>query len=371
MMTTSASLINSQPTTPPFDADKAEAFVGRLLATLNAGGLSMMISIGHRTHLFDALAELPPATSQQIAAAAGLHERYVREWLNAMTVGGIIHYEAPHQTYHLPAEHAAFLTRAVKADNFAVYFQHIGSLGSVEAEIADCFFNGGGVPYSHFPRFHEVMAEDSGLTIVDALEDHILPAIPEVVERLARGIEVLDIGCGQGRAITKLARLFPASQFTGYDLLPEVVTVANAQVQAEGLNNVQFKVQDAEQIDECDHYDLITTFDAIHDQAHPDIVLRNIHRALRSDGVYLMQDIGASSHVDQNLEHPLAPFLYTISCMHCMTVSLAAGGMGLGTMWGRELALKMLKEAGFQQIDRLELTHDPMNDYYVIRKGGM
>lgn len=368
-MTTQAALTNNQPTTPPFDADKAEAFAGSLLATLNAGGLSMMISIGHRTHLFDVLAELPPATSQQIAAAASLHERYVREWLNAMTVGDIIHYEPTHKTYHLPAEHAAFLTRAAKSDNFAVYFQHIGSLGSVEEEIADCFFKGGGVPYAKFPRFHAVMAEDSGGTVVDALEEHILPAIPSLINRLAAGIQVLDIGCGQGRAISKLAHLFPASQFTGYDLSEE--TIAVAQSQTRDLSNIQFCVQDAAQIAECDRYDLITTFDAIHDQARPDILLRNIHRALRSDGVYLMQDIRASSHVDQNLEHPVAPFLYTISCMHCMTVSLAAGGMGLGAMWGRETALQMLKEAGFQQIDLKELTHDPMNDYYVIRKGGV
>lgn len=369
-MTTQAAFINHQPTTPPFDADKAEAFADRLLATLNAGGLSMMISIGHRTHLFDVLAELPPATSQQIAAAANLHERYVREWLNAMTVGGIIHYAPTHQTYHLPAEHAAFLTRAAKSDNFAVYFQHVGGLGSVEAEIADCFVNGGGVPYSHFPRFHEVMAEDSGLTIVDALETHILSAIPELAERLAQGIEVLDIGCGQGRAMTKLARMFPTSEFTGYDFVPEVVATANAQAEAEGLRNVRFQVQDAAQIAERDRYDLITTFDAVHDQARPDIVLHNIYRALGSDGMYFMQDVRASSYVDQNLEHPLAPFLYTISCMHCMTVSLAAGGLGLGTMWGRETALQMLQEAGFQHIDRQELPHDPMNDYYVIRKGG-
>lgn len=366
-MTTQATLNNNPSTTPPFDADKAEAFAGTLLATLNAGGLSMMISIGHRTRLFDVLAELPPATSQQIAAAASLHERYVREWLNAMTVGGIIHYEPTPQTYRLPAEHAAFLTRAAKSDNFAVYFQHIGSLGSVEEAIADCFFNGGGVPYAKFPRFHAVMAEDSGGTVVEALEAHILPAIPDLINRLAEGIQVLDIGCGQGRAIAKLAHLFPASQFTGYDLCEE--TIAVAQSQTRDLSNIQFCVQDAAQIAECDRYDLITTFDAIHDQARPDIVLGNIYRALRSDGLYLMQDVRASSYVDQNLDHPLAPFLYTISCMHCMTVSLAAGGMGLGTMWGRENAMELLQAAGFQTIDRQELPHDPMNDYYVIRKG--
>jgi 2-polyprenyl-3-methyl-5-hydroxy-6-metoxy-1,4-benzoquinol methylase len=244
-------------------------------------------------------------------------------------------------------------------------------LAAVEDAIMNCFANGGGVPYSQFNRFHEVMAEDSGQTIVSALEEHILPIVPGLLDRLTQGIEVLDVGCGSGRALNKLAHLFPASRFTGYDISAEAIATATAEAQAHGLSNVQFRVQDAAQITEAERYDLITTFDAIHDQAHPDIVLRHIYTALRSDGgVYLMQDIRAATEVSGNLDHPLAPFLYTVSCMHCMTVSLAAGGMGLGTMWGREKAMEMLQAAGFQHIELQALPHDIMNDYYVIRKGG-
>lgn len=360
-----AQLIN-----PTFDQSKAEAFAGNLLTLLNSGGLALMISIGHRTRLFDVLADLPPATSQQIAAAAGLQERYVREWLNAMTVGKIVNYDPSAQTYRLPAEHAVFLTRAVESDNLATFFQHIAGLATVEDAIVDCFSVGGGVPYSQFRRFQEVMAEDSGQTIVTALEDHILPLAPGLMERLTEGIEVLDVGCGSGGAMNKLARLFPASRFKGYDFSEEAIVAAISEAQAHGLTNVQFQVKDAAAMDEVEGYDLITTFDAIHDQARPDSVLRNIYNALRTDGgVYLMQDIRAASDVSGNLDHPLAPFLYTISCMHCMTVSLAAGGMGLGTMWGREKALAMLKEAGFVSIERKELPHDIMNDYYLLRKG--
>jgi 2-polyprenyl-3-methyl-5-hydroxy-6-metoxy-1,4-benzoquinol methylase len=352
-----------------FDAAKAEAFAGQLLEVLNAGGLALMVSIGHRTRLFDVMTELPPATSHQIADAAKLQERYVREWLNALTTGRMVDYDPVGRTYHLPAEHAAFLTRAAGADNIATFAQHVSGLATVEDEIVDCFADGGGVPYSEFKRFHEVMAEDSGQTIVAALEEHILPIVPGLMERLQTGIDVLDLGCGSGRALNKLAKLFPHSRFTGYDVSPEPIAAATAEAQAHGLTNVEFRVQDAAQIQDVERYDLITTFDAIHDQAHPDVVLRHIHTALRSDGVYLMQDIRATTEVSGNLDHPLAPFLYTISCMHCMTVSLAAGGMGLGTMWGREQALAMLQAAGFQSIKRQELPHDIMNDYYVIRKG--
>ncbi|MGH7792265.1 MAG: methyltransferase domain-containing protein, partial [Thermodesulfobacteriota bacterium] len=121
-------------------------------------------------------------------------------------------------------------------------------------------------------------------------------------------------------------------------------------------------------LDEKQKSDLITTFDAVHDQAEPDKMLTNIFSALKDNGVYFMQDIAGSSHVHQNMEHPLAPFLYTISCMHCMTVSLSQNGKGLGAMWGKELACKMLNEAGFNQVEVKQLPHDPINYYYIVRK---
>lgn len=361
--------MTSQLLNQTLDQPKAEAFADKLLNIFNSGALSLMISIGHRTHLFDVLANLPPSTSQQIADTANLQERYVREWLNAMVVGQIVHYNSDSKTYHLPAEHAAFLTRAASSDNMATFFQHIPALASVEDQIVHCFYKGGGVPYSEFKRFHTVMAEDSGQTIVAVLEDAILPLVAGLPEKLQQGIDVLDVGCGSGRALNKLARLFPNSRFTGCDISEEGIAIATTEAQQQHLTNVEFQVKDAAILDEFERYDLVTTFDAIHDQARPDIVLRNIYNALRSHGVYLMQDIHASSEVNGNLEHPVAPFLYTVSCMHCMTVSLAAGGMGLGTMWGQEKALEMLKEAGFSNIEVKQLPHDIMNDYYIIRKG--
>ncbi|NBD18736.1 MAG: methyltransferase domain-containing protein [Cyanobacteria bacterium] len=293
-----------------FNSSQAEAFAEKLLNRLNSGGLALMISIGHRTHLFDTMAELPPTTSSQIAQAANLQERYVREWLKAMTVGGIIEYDPKTFHYYLPAEHAAFLTRTAESDNMATFFQHIAELGTVEDAIVNCFQVGGGVPYSAFSRFHTIIAEDSGQTIVSALEEQILPLVPGLVERLQSGIDVMDLGYGSGRALNKLAQLFPASRFIGYDFSESAIATANQQAQT-----------DTATLDEVECYDLITTFDAIHDQVYPDVVLQNIYRTLRSDGVYLMQDIRASSDVSGNLDHPFAPFLYTVSCMHCMTVS--------------------------------------------------
>jgi 2-polyprenyl-3-methyl-5-hydroxy-6-metoxy-1,4-benzoquinol methylase len=355
-------------TTQTFNPAKADAFAARMLDILNSSAISLMTSIGHRTELFDTMAELPPSTSQQIADAAGLNERYVREWLGAMVTGRFVDYDPIDKTYSLPAEHAAFLTRSAASDNIASITQFIPVLGVVEDRIIDCFYKGGGVPYCEFKRFHAVMAEESGQTTVSALFDHVLPLIPGLTEALQQGIAVLDVGCGSGQAMNKLAQAFPNSRFTGYDFSGEAIANANAEAQMRKLSNIQFQVKDAATLDERDRYDFITTFDAIHDQAKPDVVLQNIYNALRSDGVYLMQDIRAATDVGSNLEHPIAPFLYTISCLHCMTVSLAYGGMGLGTMWGKEKALEMLSEAGFTQVEIKQLAHDFQNDYYIVRK---
>lgn len=347
---------------------KAEAFAEKIVGVLNNGALALMCSIGHRTKLFDTMAILPPATSHQIAEAAGLHERYVREWLNALVVGQVIDYDPELKTYHLPPEHAATLTRQAGADNLALYAQHIGGLGSVEDKIVDCFANGGGVPYTDFHRFHEVMAEDSNVNIVEPLIEQILPLVPGLIEKLQQGISVLDVGCGRGNALKRLAQTYPNSRFFGFDFSEEAIAVAQADVERLGLTNLRFAVQDAAAFNESNRYDLIFTFDAVHDQAHPLKVLKNIARALKPDGLYFMQDIAGSSHVHHNLHHPLAPFLYTISTMHCMTVSLAYGGEGLGTMWGKEKALEMLAEAGFTHVEVEQPAHDVMNYYYICRR---
>ena len=327
-----------------------------------------MTSIGHRTGLFDTMAGMPPATSAQIAAAAGLDERYVREWLGAMVTGGIVECQPRTGSYHLPTEHAACLTRATTPNNIAAFAQYIPQLGTVEDPIVGCFEQGGGVPYAAFPRFQELMAEDSGQTVLPALLDTILPLVPGLIERMRAGIDVMDVGCGSGRALNLMARTFPKSRFTGHDFLEEGVARGRAEAKAHGTTNVRFEVKDAATLDEVERYDLITTFDAIRDQARPAVVLAAIGRALRSDGVYLMQDIAGSSHVHKNLDHPMGPLLYTVSCMHCMTVSLAQGGEGLGAMWGEEKALEMLAAAGFRQVEVKRLEHDLMNSYFVCRK---
>lgn len=350
------------------DEAKSDAFAERMMTILNHGALNLMISIGYRTGLFDAMNELEPSTSEKIASSANLNERYVREWLGAMVTGEIINYDIENRTYSLPPEHAAWLTRAAVPNNIAVTTQWFSVLGAVEDKIVDCFHNGGGVPYEAFERFHEVMSDESNQTVIAPLIDQTLPLIPGIIDQLKQGIEVMDLGCGSGFALVHLAKEFPNSKFTGYDISEEAISRGNAHAAEQGVGNVNLIAKDVAEIDDVNKYDLVLTFDAIHDQADPDRVLKNINSALKDDGVYLMQDIAGSSHVHNNKDHLIGPFLYTISCMHCMTVSLAQNGKGLGAMWGKELATDMLKKAGFSQVEIKELPHDPINYYYIVRK---
>jgi 2-polyprenyl-3-methyl-5-hydroxy-6-metoxy-1,4-benzoquinol methylase len=353
-----------------YDETRAEAFAERMLDMLNGGSLMVLTSVGHRTGLFDALAEHGPATSEELADAAGLNERYVREWLAGMATGRITELDPETGRFTLPPEHAAWLTRAASPDNLAVEAQWITSLSTVEDDIVDRFRTGGGVPYERYPRFHEVMAEESAQTVLSVLFSHILPLVPGMTEHLDAGASLLDLGCGRGRALAMLAERFPRSTFQGYDLSPDAIEYARAEVAERRLENIHFDVRDLSSFDseaEPEAFSYVTTFDAVHDQARPLALLRGIRRTIKADGVYLMQDIQGSSHVHENIDHPGAPLLYMISCMHCMTVSLAQGGDGLGAMWGEQKARELLAEAGFGSVEVHVLEHDPFNAYFVVR----
>lgn len=351
-----------------FDHDRALAFAGRMSDFINSGAVAVMASIGHRTGLFDAMAGRAPSTSAEIAAASGLAERYVREWLAVMVTGGVVTYDPAGGHYHLPAEHAASLTRGAPLGNLAVYAQHVALMGQVQERILHCFATGEGAAYADYPDFHRLMAEDSDQTVVDQLDTAILPLAGDLPERLAAGIDVLDAGCGRGRAVLAMARKYPRSRFLGLDFCADAIEDASSEAAARGLGNVHFEVRDMTDFAAEAAFDLVTSFDAVHDQKHPGDFLRRLHRALRPGGIHLMQDIGGSARLEANMEFPMAPLLYAVSCLHCMPVSLGQGGEGLGTMWGWETAERMLREAGHASVSRHVLPHDPMNVWFVSRK---
>jgi 2-polyprenyl-3-methyl-5-hydroxy-6-metoxy-1,4-benzoquinol methylase len=285
-----------------------------------------------------------------------------------MVTSGVVEYDGGRGAYVLPPEHAALTTRAAGPNNFAGFTQFIPLIASVEEEVIDKFRNGGGVPYSSYTRFHAAMADISGAVFDANLVDLTLPLVPGVVERLQEGIDVADIGTGAGHAINLMARAFPSSRFVGFDLSDEALERGRAEATAWGLENASFEARDVATLDDSRQFDFITTFDAIHDQAKPRAVVEAIYRALKPGGHWLCVDIHASSHVGENIDHPMGTFGYTVSCMHCMTVSLAYDGEGLGAMWGVHKARDLFTAAGFRHIQVHTLPGDPMNNYYVCHK---
>lgn len=195
-----------------------------------------------------------------------------------------------------------------------------------------------------------------------------LPLVPGIVERLESGIDVADVGCGSGHAINIMAKAFPKSRFVGYDFSEPSLAAAREEASALGVTNVSFESKDVATLSGPPRFDFITAFDAIHDQAYPRKVLKGIADALRPDGIFLCVDIAASSNLHENFDNPMAVLMYAGSVMHCMTVSLALGGEGLGTMWGEQKARELFAEAGFSRVETKRVETDMGNNYYICQK---
>ncbi len=351
---------------PALDRKRTQEFARKLFGLYTSGILTLLVQIGYRAGLFEAAA-MGPGTSEEIAERAGLDERYVREWLAAMATGGIVEYDAASRRFTLPAEHAVCLT-GTSSRNLAAGSQTLAMLAARLPKVIECFRQGGGVPYSEFrPDFTEAMDASWRLLYDGLLIKSFLPAVKGLPERLRAGIRVADLGCGTGHAINVMAREYPASVFTGYDLGEDAIARARAEAHGMGLTNTRFEVLDITRLPAEPTFDLITSFDAIHDQRDPAGALSRAANALAPGGVYVMIEPKASSRLEDNLGNPFAPYLYGMSVLHCMTVSLAAGGAGLGTAWGEETARRMLMEAGFTAIDVVDAP-GPQNSIFICRR---
>jgi SAM-dependent methyltransferase len=350
------------PTSEPTDVDLAAE---RIVGIFNDGGICLLAGIGHELGLFETLSGLPPATSNQVADAAGLDERYVREWLAGVVTAGFVDYSPASRTYSLRPDHTPLLTGA-GPDNLARSMRYLALMGQAAPKVVESFRTGGGLSYEDYPSFHDLQAAESAAVNDASLLDTIVP-VTGLTDRLETGIRVADVGCGEGHAINLLARAYPASSFVGYDFSEEALAVGRAEADAWGLSNARFETRDVAALGVEAEFDLVTAFDAIHDQAHPATVLGNIHRALRPGGTFLMVDINAQSNLEDNLDLPWASFLYAISLVHCMSVSLGQGGDGLGTVWGVQTAERMVREAGFTDVVVHDLEEDPLNVYFVAR----
>mmetsp|Transcript_3461 Transcript_3461/g.5777 ORF Transcript_3461/g.5777 Transcript_3461/m.5777 type:complete len:368 (-) Transcript_3461:247-1350(-) len=356
-----------------------EEFASRMVAILNGGALNVAIGLGYKSGLFEALDTADkPLTPVELADQAGnLNARVVREWLGVVVSGDIVEVveseeHGGEERFHLPKHRGTFLCQRGGNNNLASYCQEIPILTScVYNEVSDSFQTGAGIPYSKYPPFQEFMNQLADQKHMNSLVQTFLPSIDGMVDRLKAGnMRVMDLGCGQGLAITLMAREFPNSTFVGIDL--DDGAIAKAKEASTDLSNLSFEVLDATLIHEHElaaTFDYVIAFDAIHDLCQPEQVLRGIHDALKPGAIFSMIDIKADSCIHQNKDHPMGPMLYTVSLMHCMQVAMVDNGRGLGMMWGRQKAIAMLQEAGFVSIQELDIPNDGFNLHFMAEKG--
>jgi ubiquinone/menaquinone biosynthesis C-methylase UbiE len=337
------------------------------------------MGVGYRTGLFDVMDALDrPCSAARIAREAGLNQRYVDEWLAVMVCGEIVESSRSADDellYFLPEAHGDVLARRAGSDNLGVYTQEIPLLTELVMEhVVKGFETGEGIPYARYPRFQDFMSQLGDAKHRQVLVDTFLRSVDSghVVRDLQRGIAVCDVGCAQGVAVMLMARAFPASRFTGIDISAEALDAARRAALDAGLVNARFVHSDAAELrqssDFSGQFDYVTAFDAIHDQTRPKEALEGVYEILKADGAFSMIDIAAESGVDGNKDHPMGAFLYTVSLMHCMPVGLVDDGAGLGMMWGRQLADKMLRQVGFDPVTINEIPNDPFNLHFFARK---
>jgi SAM-dependent methyltransferase len=325
----------------------------------------LMIDLGHRLGLFEAFGGRT-RTAWDLAERAGCDERNVREWLGAMTTAGIV--LLVDGMYELADGWDVVLTGDGPA-NLAPQAATITALAPVLPLVVDAVRTGRGVGYDAYrPAFTGSMDAGSRALYDHVLIDGHLAAVDGLTERLAaRPSRILDVGCGTGHAANLLAQAFPLAEVVGVDLGADAVAAGLAEATAMGLTNVRFEQLDALALPKRPRWDVITAFDAVHDQADPHGLLRRVRAALTDDGVFLMVDIKARTGIENNLAHPMGPWLYGVSVLHCLQVSLAGGGPGLGTCWGREQAETMLAEAGFADVTVHKVEADRANLLYECR----
>jgi SAM-dependent methyltransferase len=348
------------------DETKQEAFVQKVLGDTSATMTTLLASIGDRLGLFKDLAANGPGTSEEVARRTGTSERYVREWLGGMAAAGYVEYDAPTCRFSLPAEHVAALAAEGGPFFYGGIYEMIPALAAVFEQVTDAFRQGGGVRQANYPpAVWDGLERSSAGWFNNLLLQQWIPAMPAVQSKLQRGVRVADVGCGRGWALIKLAQAFPACRYFGYDMYGPAVDEATARAKAAGVQGrVAFQQVDVSNGLPAE-YDVITTFDVIHDAVDPLRTLRVLRRALASDGVYVCLDTNCSDKLEENIS-PLGAMLYGFSVLYCMTTSLAWGGAGLGTLGFHERKVQeMCSEAGFHGVRKVPLEN-PFNNLYEI-----
>ncbi|MEX0683518.1 MAG: class I SAM-dependent methyltransferase [Dehalococcoidia bacterium] len=350
------------------DPGKVAQFATRVLQDWGGAHIIALAYIGDRLGIFRALADGVPMTSQDLADRTGLNERYIREWAAAMAASEYIDYNPRDHTFRLSPEQVAVL-----ADDDSPRFMGGGFLYAQACvrqlpRLMEAFKNGGGIAFAEFgPEIVEAIQRLFAPGYESAVATQWLPALGEVFERVKAGADVAEVGCGAGQALIPFAKAYLNSRFVGYDIDEESIRRARRHAANADLGErVSFEFTAAEDIPHKGHFDLIIAFNCIHDMANPRGALAGVCRALKPDGAFLWSEANASDRLEDNI-NPMGRLLYATSVMHCMTVSLAHGGEGLGNVVGEGTARELAREAGFSHFEKLPVEH-PYHQLFLLEK---
>jgi 2-polyprenyl-3-methyl-5-hydroxy-6-metoxy-1,4-benzoquinol methylase len=355
-------------TTAGPDAKKIEEITDKAIGYLAGAGVSALVYIGDRLGLYRALRELGPSTTAELAAKAGLHERWVREWLHGQASAGLVRYQGDGR-FELTLEQAAVLGDEENPAFVGGGFALIIPLLQRWETLFESFRTGRGVPYNELGQDHAVGESRFSSPWMRAnLVPVILPGLGGVVTRLTAGAKVVDVGCGSGKALLEMAKAFPRSTFHGYDSSELAIGLAEAHLVRTGLRNVTFHRAPAHSLPRDASFDFILTWDCLHDMTDPAGAMRAFRAAIKPDGTWLIVDINGMPSPDENHAHPLGALLYAFSVLDCLSCSTCEeGGAALGTLGLPEpVARKMVAEAGFTRFTARDFGN-PLNSFYEVR----
>ena len=354
----------------PIDPEKLQAKIRQTFGYLEGALVSGMIYLGDELGLYRALAGAGPQTSTSLAETTGLDERWLREWLRGQAAAGLLDYPGDGQ-FELSAEGAIVLAE----ENHPAFAA--GGFGGLPAQLAvldrlpEAFRTGRGLPYDAFGEEGNRGIERSFAPWFRSLLVPLaLPKLDGVVAKLESGVEAADVGCGTGVAVLEMAKAFPHSRIHGYEISEHALKLAERNRQDAGIENAEFHDARTDPLPDTPRFDFVTTFDCLHDMAHPQRVIQGIRRAIRDDGTWFIADIKAKETFEENMEeNPMAALMYGFSVLSCMSSALSEpDGMGLGTLGLHEgLARQLAEEAGFTRFRRCEELEHPMNAYYEVR----
>lgn len=330
------------------------------------------VYLGVRLGLYEALAARDECTPGELARAAGIHDRYAREWLEQQTVAGFLTCAdraapADDRRYHLPAGHAIALLAQDSPAFTAPLALATAGIGGVTQQLLDAYRTGGGVPYASYGAdFRDGQAGFNRPAFTNLLAtDWIANGLPDLHARLVAGepVRIADVACGTGWSSIALAKAYPAARVEGFDLDEASIADARRNAIAAGVaDRLVFEVADAAALD-ASGYDVVCIFEAVHDMSRPVEVLQAARRMLAPGGSLLVMDERAADSFAES-EGPIEAFLYGASVLHCLPVGMAEQpSAATGTVMRADTMRAYAAEAGFSDVTVLPIEHDLFRFY--------